>query len=170
MSFEELASIGEFIGGITVVCTLMYLAYETRRNTTMHVSTTTSEAYRQWAEYNDRTAENPMLVKLYARVWNNEPLSDFSDEERIQIAVSLRSLTQRLAAIHQQHQKKLIDDEFWQIHKTYFAGFYEVRAIGEWWELEKQSSLFTESFIREVDSAKGISLGLGGQRVVGEST
>jgi len=170
MSFEELASVGEMIGGIAVVLTLIYLAYETRRNTTMHVASSTSDAYVKWAEYNDLTAGNPMLVKLWSRVWNNESLSDFSDEERIQLTVSLRSLTQRLAAIHQQHQKQLIDDEFWQIHKTYFAAFYKVRAISEWWELEKQSSLFSDSFIREVDDTQGFSIGIGGQRVFDEST
>jgi len=170
MSIEQLASIGEMIGGIAVVLTLLYLAYETRRNTAIHVASTTSDAYAKWSEWNDKTAATPELVKLWARVWENESLKDFSDEERIQITLSLRSLTQLLAAIHQQHQKGLIDDEFWQIHKNYFAAFFQVRCIREWWEMERESSLFTDTFVREVDDAQGFSLGLGGQRLVKEST
>ena len=170
MNLEQLASLGEMIGGIAVVLTLMYLAYETRRNTTMHVASTTSEAYAKWSEWNERTAATPELIALWTRVWDDESLADFSEGERLQIILSLRSLTQLLAAIHQQHQKKLIDDEFWKIHKDYFAAFFQVRCIREWWEIERGSSLFTSRFIQEVDEAQGFSLGLGGQRVDKEST
>ncbi len=170
MNLEQLASLGEMIGGVAVVFTLMYLAYETRRNTTMHVASTTSEAYVKWSEWNDRTAATPELIALWTRVWDDVSLADFSEGERLQIILSLRSLTQLLAAIHQQHQKKLINDEFWNIHKDYFGAFFQVRCIREWWEIERDSSLFTSTFIQEVDDAQGFSLGLGGQRAVQEST
>jgi hypothetical protein len=170
MNLEQLASIGEMVGGIAVVFTLMYLAYETRRNTTMHVASTTSEAYINWTNINDFISGDVELAKLWVRVYDNQSLSDFNELERLRINLSIRSVIQRLAAVHQQHQNSLIDDEFWQIHKIFFAGFFQVKGIAEWWEIEKQSSLFTESFIRELEQTKGFTLGPAGQRLVEESS
>lgn len=135
----------------------------------MHVASTTSDAYVKWSGWNERTAANPELIVLWTQVWNNASLADFSEQERLQIILSLRSLAQLLAAIHQQHQNKLIDDEFWNIHRDYFAAFFQVKCIRAWWDIERNSSLFTATFIQEVDDAQGFSLGLGGQRTVEES-
>ena len=49
MTLEELASVGEMVGGLAVVLTLPYLAFETRRNTAVHIASTTSDAYVSWA-------------------------------------------------------------------------------------------------------------------------
>jgi len=166
MTLEQLALIVELVGGIAVVFTLLYLAYETRRNTTMHIASATSEAYINWTSVNDLASGNVDLAKLWVRVYDNQSLNDFNELERLRINLSIRSVIQRLAAIHQQHQNKLIDDEFWQIHKVFFAGFFQVKGIREWWEIEKQSSLFTDSFIRELEETKGFALGPSGQRLI----
>lgn len=159
MSLEQLASVGEMIGGFTVVLTLLYLAFEARRNTTVHISSTTSDAYLNWAASNQAAASDPLLIPIIARIYENQPLDSFDPTERIRMELSTRSLFQRLASIHQQHQNGLVDDEFWQIHKVWFASYIKVKAVGQWWELEKQSSLFTAAFIRELDQTEGFALG-----------
>ena len=72
--------------------------------------------------------------------------------------------------MHQQHENGLIDDEFWQIHKVFFASWLKVKGLSEWWELEKQSSLFTEAFIRELDQTKGFTMSAAAQMVRERST
>jgi hypothetical protein len=101
MSFEELAAIGEFIGGVTIVLTLLYIAYETRRNTAIHIASTTSDAYLRWAECNQLIAGEVRVTELWVRIFDNQPLDAFDTVERLQITLEMRALVQRLAAIHQ---------------------------------------------------------------------
>jgi hypothetical protein len=95
MSFEELAAIGEFIGGVTIVLTLLYLAYETRRNTAIHIASTTSDAYLRWAECNQLIAGEVRVTELWVRIFDNQPLDAFDTVERLQITLEMRALVQR---------------------------------------------------------------------------
>ena len=165
MTLEQLASVGEMIGGLAVVLTLLYLAFETRRNTTVHIASTTSDAYLSWAGSNLAFSLDVVMADLWVRLYDGQPLDSFDPSERVRIELAIRSLFQRLASIHQQHQNRLVDDEFWQIHKVWFASFLNVKAAGEWWELEKQSSLFTASFIQELEQTEGFALGSSSQRL-----
>ena len=158
MTLEQLASVGEMIGGFTVVLTLLYLAFETRRNTSVHIASTTSDAYLDWAASNQAAASDPLLIPITARLYDNQSLDSFDPTERLRMELAIRSLFQRMASIHQQHQYGLVDDEFWQIHKVWCASYIKVKAVGQWWELEKQNSLFTAAFIRELDQTKGFAL------------
>ena len=94
MTLEQLASMGEMIGGFSVVLTLLYLAFETRRNTTVHIASTNSDAYLDWAASNQAVASDPILIPIIARVYDNQPLDSFDLTERIRIELSMRSLFQ----------------------------------------------------------------------------
>jgi hypothetical protein len=165
MTLEQFGSVGEMIGGLAVVLTLLYLAFETRRNTTVHIASTTSDAYLNWAASNQANATDTEVIGIFVRVSDNQPLDSFDPSDRFRLEMILRSLFQRLASIHQQHQNGLVDDEFWQIHKVWFASYINVKAVGQWWELEKRSSLFTASFIHELEQTKGFALGSSSQRL-----
>ena len=165
MTLEQFASIGEMVGGLAVVLTLLYLAFETRRNTAVHIASTTSDAYMNWARSNEAASFDVVMADLAVRLYDNQPLDSFDPSERLRIELALRSLFQQMASIHQQHKNRLVDDEFWQIHKVWFASYLKVKAVGEWWELEKQSSLFTASFIQELEQTEGFALGPHSQRL-----
>lgn len=165
MELDQIANIGEALGGFAVVLTLLYLAFETRRNTTAHIASTTSDAYLNWAALNQANSTDARLMALQVRIHDNQALDSFEPEERLILELQIRSLFQRLAAIHQHHRNGLVDDEFWQIHKVWFASYINLTAVGQWWELEKQTSLFTASFIRELDETKGFTLGSSTQRL-----
>ena len=170
MTLDQLALIGEIVGGIAIIFTLLYLAYETRRNTTMHISSATSDSYYRWAEINDIVANDKEMSELWVKIFDNRPLEDFDATERLRITFSIRSVIQRLAAMHFQHQKGLIDDEHWQKYRVFFASLFKLKGVAEWWLLEKNSSLFTDSFIRELEETEGFDMGATAQLVREGST
>ena len=174
---QLLGNFGEFFGAIAVVATLIFLSVQVRHskqateaNTTIHIASTTADSYLRWTEINDLLSSDIELVKLWVRIFDNQSLDDFDPTELFRITLSIRSVIQRLAAIHQQHENGLIDDEFWQNHRIFFASWLKVKGLSEWWELEKQSSLFTDSFILELDQTKGFTMSGAGQMVRDQST
>ena len=64
MNLDQLALLGEAIGGLAVVLTLLYLAFETRRNNAILVASATSDAYLKWTEFNDHISSDEQLAGL----------------------------------------------------------------------------------------------------------
>ena len=99
MTMDELGNLGDFIGGIAVVITLIYLAYQTRLSARMHqqsVSDLESQIISQnadgWVQVFLQTAKDERLSAIYEKLVSARPLdpSEFASAQLFLSAYFLR--------------------------------------------------------------------------------
>lgn len=117
---QLLGNLGEFLGAIAVVVTLVYLAVQIRQNTTaLHSST--------WqAIQNAEQAFDQSLAcdGEAARIWvhgANSGLDSFDDPaERFRCLLIGKQLVDQFQTHHYHHERGLIDPELWQTWVSQF--------------------------------------------------
>ena len=65
---EDLGNLGDFLGGIGVVATMIYLAVQIRRNTqAIQATSSMHEFLHNWRTMAQSSLENPEILKLHSR-------------------------------------------------------------------------------------------------------
>ena len=153
MSIIELGALGEFLGSIGVIATLIYLAIQIRQNT--HSldegrKLATAQAYQARASLVEESQrENvhsdywPSLMVKY----DEGGLDALSPEERRRYRAFVQVIITRLDNLHYQYQQGFLDEEFYQ------SGFNAlVRNLAPQWEaLDDLRQARRPSFREEVE-------------------
>ena len=71
MTLDQLAGIGEIIGGIAVVISLVYLAIQIRRNTEAERTSTYQSIVSDFGALNNTMASTPELSHLFVQAMEN---------------------------------------------------------------------------------------------------
>ena len=66
MDLSQLADLGEFIGGVAVLVTLVYLAAQIRQNTKVVATNTQSGIFESWAALASDVVRDPAVAALIA--------------------------------------------------------------------------------------------------------
>ena len=129
-SVTEWAAIAEIIGTITVVVSLLLVAYSINRNTAVLHATNENFIYQlQDQEFGDLSS-NPNLASLLSKHQNGEV---FSDEERTQYAAHISRLLNRWELLFNRHQQGLISAEQWEDWNRFYATDFPNQFPHEWW-------------------------------------
>ena len=81
---EDLGNLGDFIGGLAVVVTLLYLTLQIRQNTASVRAATVQSAAQANAELLDRFASDPELLRIYQA--GTRAFESISPEDRLRFA------------------------------------------------------------------------------------
>ena len=126
MTLEDLGNIGDFLGGIGVVITLIYLAGQLRQNT----NALRSASYEHWNSVS--TAYTEMLAKYRAELSEIEQrasLSELSPEQTKLIqAVAILALNQAQTAFLQ-HRTGALDEDVFESRIVQFQVFMEANPL-----------------------------------------
>ena len=120
---EALGNIGDFIGGFGVVATVIYLAYQIRKNT---ASTRSASHHAVVADISRWTLElglNPEATKLYRD--GCKDLSNMSLEKQLQFSMLVGSLVRHFENIHFQYRAGAIDDSVWNGWSSRILGTFD---------------------------------------------
>ena len=94
---ETLGNLGDFLGGVGVIVTLIYLAYQIRQNTKSIRISAFQAAQRDVAQFMDSLATDPELVRIFFEGGRSFPELDQNDRQRY--AALMVSLCKRLETI-----------------------------------------------------------------------
>ena len=159
MTLEELGSLGEAISGMAVVVSLLYVAYELRVNTRTMRATSAAEGQESVADFNQTLASDATLADLIARAAEEGTMAQLSPGEAFRVTVMLRALAQRYESVYFRYEAGLVEERVWAVRRDWMAGFLKTPMAAEWWSQDRQSSMFSEAFIAEVESVPGASFG-----------
>ena len=153
MSLEALGNIGEFIGAIGVVLSLVYLAFQVRDN---------SRFVRENSEYLRGVTEissNEFNSSIRAHLFNHPELidvllrghrsEDLDRLEQAQYNAYIASAFEAHFTYYLQHERGLTGEEVWQYWSQYFDQFCTFSGIQRWWKAEKQR--FSKDFQMYID-------------------
>ena len=121
MTLESLGNVGEFVGGLAVIISLLYLALQIRQNS----KTVRVAAYQSFNEANDRVllamAQGPPAAETMTK--GLPDLRALDPAENFQFTTLVVSLLNSLQTAYFQHRDGLLPDDLWRRH----------RAIARWW-------------------------------------
>jgi hypothetical protein len=109
---EALGDIGDFLGGIGVVVTLVYLAVQIRQNTRSVRTAAFQAAQRDFADTLDRLSHDPELTRLLFDGLRD--FESFSTEDRRRFATYMASLLRRYENLLHHTRLGSLDPDLWE--------------------------------------------------------
>ena len=156
MNWEALGAIGEMVGAVAVVLTLVYLAVQIRQNSRQIDENTASlrvmtadETLRSFSHYREHIIRDPDIADLYLRGGRN--LRDLDTRDRLRFSLLASELFHTYHGVYRR-SRSLDETELWGYVARTEALLPVVRQPGirEWWSGAKGE--FPEDFASEIES------------------
>jgi hypothetical protein len=131
VSLEDLGNLGELVGAIGVIVTLIYLAVQIRHNTHTVRTSTFHEAIRDFADAIDQLGRDAELTRIwYAGL---RDLDSLATEERQRFATYLTSVLRRYENIVYQTQHGTLDERAWVGIREHLRYVFSQPGTVAWW-------------------------------------
>lgn len=128
---EALGNIGDFVGGIGVVITLFYLAFQIRASRLQTLAEDTTNAVNEWLSAQTRWLQTEESINLVRRALHNyEGLS--ADEKGMFSGYMMDLNAAYQTALNLSAKGQLDSRQFQQIEDA-MAAYLNCQGAGEWW-------------------------------------
>ena len=148
MTLEDLGNIGEFVGAIGVVASLIYLALQIRHNTNSVQGSVELENARGASEFLTTVAENPELGRIW-RLGLSQP-AKLTEDEGLQFSMLMGSAFYRLEGPFRQYKRGLLSEDSWEPWEELISRYMRSPAVLAWWS--RRDVPFARSFSEYVNS------------------
>ena len=144
---EALGNIGDFIGGIAVIATLVYLAIQVRQNTQLIRANALSTTASASVDFNYALGNNPASARVFQL--GLEDFRSLTEDERRQFLQLLRGMFTSYEHTFQQYERGMFDATVWHHTRASLKRTLLLPHVAVWWERRKE--VFTPSFVEELD-------------------
>ena len=154
MTLSELANLGEALGGVAVLISLIYLILEVRRSTKTAKSASAWNATVALAELCEGISHDRELSALVIRASDeaSNP-EDLTTEEFAQYFMFFRSVFFKYEAQYFLWKEGTLSDEMWQYRRSWAKSFVSLPVPARVWEIEKEHHQYSTGFFESIDSA-----------------
>ena len=131
MNWEAIGAVGELIGAVTVVLTLLYLAIQIRQNS-QAVKNTAAQALL--SELNDCLrlgSSNPDTAR--AVILGQTLFDELSEEGRAQFITWIFAWMRTIEQAYFQYVQGYIDEEMWEGQRAHLRQLIQAPAVKTWW-------------------------------------
>lgn len=149
MNWEAIGAIGEIIGALAVVVTLIYLVIQIRQNTAAVATATYESTMSGFNDINVVVASNPELASLLDRGTQNPNL--LSAEEITQFNFLLRCYANQWWKLLKLHERGSLAEGEWSTFAREAAQFLDQPGCKPF---RKQNALFADLYV-ELDKHRG---------------
>ncbi|MBT3834307.1 MAG: hypothetical protein HOB98_04290 [Gammaproteobacteria bacterium] len=148
MTIDELGSLGEFIGSIIVLLSLVYLALEIRSNTETARTSTYQSVVSEFGALNRSMASTPGLSRLFASAL--EDFDSLDSEEKARISQLFFVCFHNFENMYYQYKKGYLEDEVWTGWKRLMLSYHARPGFQAWWEIRRD--VYSASFVKFLSS------------------
>jgi hypothetical protein len=144
---DTLGNLGDFIGGIAVVITLIYLAVQVRQNT-LALKTASWQEVVSGAREALRLRSDPAIAPSWARGLSNYPNMSVQDVSNFSLATTDEALFfQGVFALYLSGQ---LDESVYNAYLGWFASILATPGGAEWWATVGRP-IFVPEMVSEID-------------------
>ncbi len=151
MNWDAIAALGELVGAVAVLVTLIYLALQTRQTNVAVRASAARDTTRSWAEMNLSFATGSPDTRTVLRkaVELAEPRDQFTDDQWTQFVMIARTIFLNLEDLFYQHQLGVVESQLWEHRRAVMLEMLTLPAYREWWINERYgfSKPFTSALI-----------------------
>lgn len=158
MTLSELANVGEILGGLAVLVSIIYLILEVRRNTRTARSAAAWNATVTLAELCEGLSHNRELSALIIRSLDEDARpEDLTPEEFAEFLMFFRSVFFKYEAQWYLWKEGTLTDEMWENRRSWAKSFVSLPVPASFWGIEKKHHQFSAGFFESIDSATASS-------------
>ena len=155
MSIQDWGAIGEIVGGIAVVISLVYLALQLRMNTKTLKANAAWDSEVTFGNANLDVARDPLFALLFNRASraDSKP-EDFTETETAQLYFVVRSALQIAQAQWWLWRSGILPNELWDYRRRWARLFVEAPVLNPIWQAELEQHVFSEQFVQDILTAE----------------
>ncbi len=143
MNWDALGAIGEIVGALGVLVTLVFLAIQVKANTNSVSAQSELEMSLRMADWHGRVSQNPQLGPIVDKGISS-PLS-LCDEDKYLFLWFIAEYYLICEGCFSLYLKKTLSESSWRSKRDSLIAFLGNPIIKQWWE--KNSTPFTDEFI-----------------------
>ncbi|MEZ5276475.1 MAG: hypothetical protein R3F07_08860 [Opitutaceae bacterium] len=153
MNLKKTTQIAEIISAVALILSLVYVAFELRRNTATMRMNARIESQRVFYTFNDLNLQHPELLELGARMYDpTGSLEALSESERLWLVLFMRSLNQRYEELYIRYQAGFLGADAWERYRTVYAFQVSNYPIcKEFWAIDRP--IMSPDFRENIESA-----------------
>ena len=147
MDLNQLANLGEFIGGIAVIVSLLFVGFQLQQTNATLKSTTSYEALKNFNLLNEVFIADPVLSSLVYRLETGDE-DGLDADERARLHYCLRTAFQHMAAQQFLHRRGLLEDSLWEKYIAFARAITSTGFGAEWWARDMVRAPYPPDFVR----------------------
>ncbi len=149
MNWDAIGSIGEVIGAIAVVISLIYVASQIRQNTSATRRLTHQELFDSTLSLNQSIASDPGLADLLTR--SKTDYETLTEAEKTQLFFLFINYFNMWDSAHSNHLGGLLGNDGWHVWNSGMTFIMiEYGSAREIWKLAKHKQIYTKRFEEHV--------------------
>ena len=158
MTIQDLGAIGDLIGGIAVVVTLVYLAVQIKQNTKVHASLIRQNFYDAQQQQMLHAVESSDFNALITRSWSSD--ESLSPAEQTQVWRHMQGVLMGYQGAFEQYKSGALPKADWDLVKLMLRTFwlFEGKAKDDAWKGMKHGRFFNDDFLAEVENLRELAL------------
>jgi hypothetical protein len=150
MTLDQLGNIGEIIGAVGVVISLVYLGIQIRKNTEAERTSTYQAIVSDFGAMNNTMASTPELSHLFVQAMEN--YHQLSSDEKARISQLFFQCFRYFENMFYQHRQGYLDEEVWTGWRRLMLTYYARPGFQTWWEHRRV--VYSEPFANFLESEK----------------
>ena len=135
MSLDDVGNIGELIGAVGVIITLIYLAVQIRQNTSALKATSHQEATREAADFVAQIAGDGDIARILSK--GGKDWNCLEGDEKLRFSMLLFRVFFNFQNTYNLHQNGGIDEEYWESQLGVMMWFMGMPGVRSWWDVGK---------------------------------
>jgi len=147
MDIQTLGNLGDFIGSLAVLVTLIYLAIQTRQTVTIARQTSMSDILGRRQELMAQLMDRD-FIEVWGKGCSKQQLDPLDAQRFTSFAISFLSHVQD---VYIQFKADLIDEKVWEAERKLMAVSFNQPGFLDWWQHGQQ--FVTEEFAREIEKS-----------------
>lgn len=167
MNWQAIGAIGEVLGAIAVVATLLYVARQLDEQNRALTTSVRDSAFQQLQEWNYHVVADAQLSHLFQRGAATDDWSEFSPEERSRLIHVFYSFFKTFENIYLHTAEGSAPPEIWDRNCQVFLAYAAQPGCRRYWK-ERRATL-DERFFRVLEQIREPELKTGLQMVADES-
>lgn len=149
MNWTAIGAIGELVGGIAVIGTLIYLATQIRQNTKINASAIRQSFYDYTTRQMLHGTDSPQFNALLAKAATTD--EELTPGERIAMLRMFQAVFVGYQGAYFQHRNKALSDEDWKMCRSLLRSFWLLpgKELKRQWEQFQAGGFLDEGFVEE---------------------
>jgi hypothetical protein len=135
VTLQDLGSIGEVLGALGVIISLIYLAVQIRQNTRSLRASSRQAVLDGQSNFATLLLHNDNMARVY-RV-GIEDIGKLTDDERVQLDALLVTMFRSFQNLYFEHESSTVEQGIWDGFHRNMLWHMKRPGVREWWETRK---------------------------------
>ncbi len=151
MNWEAIGAMGDLVGGIAVIATLIYLSLQIRQNTNINASAVRQSFY----DYTARQMLHGTDSKEFHEMLDRACMTDeeISSGERFQLIRFFQAVFVGYQGAFFQYRHKALSEDDWNVIRSLLRSFWLLpgKEAARLWEVFKTGGILDDEFVAQVE-------------------